>query len=100
MCSMWYLQAMSRERFTTHVGDRGRFVVPAEVRRRLQLEDGDLLVIDVNEEDGHFIVRKAADVAHGLRGYLNAGGRSLSDELIEERRAEARREAGRIAARR
>jgi AbrB family looped-hinge helix DNA binding protein len=91
---------MSRERYTAHVGDRGRFVVPAEVRRRLDLDPGDLLVIDVT--DDAFVVRKAADVAHGFRGYLRdlAPGRDLAAELIAERRIEANREARRSAGRR
>jgi AbrB family looped-hinge helix DNA binding protein len=89
---------MAHKCFTAHVGDRGRFVLPADVRRRLHLERGDLLVIDVDDEQDVFVVRKAADVAHGFRGYLGARGRSLSDELLEERRAEAAREAGPVAA--
>ena len=89
---------MSHERFTAHVGERGRFVVPAEVRRRLHLGPGDLLVIDVTDDT--FVVRKAADVAHGFRGYLRglAPDRDLASELIAERREEAEREARRTAA--
>jgi AbrB family looped-hinge helix DNA binding protein len=91
---------MSRERFTAHVGERGRFVVPAPVRRRLQLDPGDLLVIE--EEEDRFVVRKATDVAHGFRGYLREvePGRDLAAELIAERREEAEHEArGTVAGR-
>jgi AbrB family looped-hinge helix DNA binding protein len=86
---------MSHERFTTHVGDRGRFVLPADVRRRLHLKSGDLLVIDVDEENESLVVRKATDVAHGFRGFLGKSepGRNLAEELLEERRAEAARDA-------
>ncbi len=78
----------------THIGDRGRVVVPADLRRRLKLEPGDLLVIDVDDDD-RLLVRKASDVAHGLRGYLRATApeRDLASELIDERRVEAEREA-------
>ena len=84
---------MSHERFTTHIGERGRFVVPADIRRHLRLAEGDLVVIDVRDDS--FVVRKAADVAHGFRGYLNdlAPGRSLASELVAERRVEAKRES-------
>jgi AbrB family looped-hinge helix DNA binding protein len=90
---------VAHERFTAHVGDRGRFVVPADVRRRLHLEPGDLLVIDVDDDKDVFVVRKASDVAHGFRGYLRAlaPGRDLATELIAERRAEAEREADDVA---
>jgi AbrB family looped-hinge helix DNA binding protein len=89
---------MAHERFTTHVGERGRFVVPADVRRRLHLEPGDLLVVDVDDEAATLVVRKASDVAHGLRGRLLknvASGRDLAAELLADRRAEVEREAGR-----
>jgi AbrB family looped-hinge helix DNA binding protein len=91
---------MAHERFTTHVGDRGRFVLPADVRRRLHLEPGDLLVIDV--DDDTLVVRKATDVAHGFRGFLRdtAPGRDLAGELLDERRVEAEREAEVTAAQR
>jgi AbrB family looped-hinge helix DNA binding protein len=84
---------MSRKRFTAHVGERGRFVVPVEVRRELDLDSGDLVVIDVREDA--FVVRKATDVAHGFRGYLRelAPEHDLASELIADRRAEAKRES-------
>jgi AbrB family looped-hinge helix DNA binding protein len=92
MCHTFH---MSQERFTTHVGDRGRFVLPADVRRRLHLKSGDLLVIDVDEENESLVVRKATDVAHGFRGFLGKSepGRNFAEELLEERRAEAARDA-------
>jgi AbrB family looped-hinge helix DNA binding protein len=85
---------MAHERFTVHVGDRGRFVLPADVRRRLELNTGDRLVIDVDDDEDTFVVRKATDVAHGFRGYLGASApdRDLAAELIAERREEAERE--------
>jgi bifunctional DNA-binding transcriptional regulator/antitoxin component of YhaV-PrlF toxin-antitoxin module len=68
-------------------------VLPADVRRRLHLEHGDLLVIDLDDEHDQLVVGKAVDVAHGFRGYLAAGGRDLAAELLEERRAEAEPES-------
>jgi AbrB family looped-hinge helix DNA binding protein len=75
-----------------HLGDRGRLVLPAEVRKRLELKAHDLLVIDL--DGGALVVRKATDVAHDLRGVLRrrAPDRDLAAELIADRRAEAARE--------
>jgi AbrB family looped-hinge helix DNA binding protein len=86
---------MAHNRFTAHVGDRGRLVVPAAVRKRLQLHPGDLLVIEELEDS--FVVRKAAEIAHGFRGYLRdlEPETDLAAELIADRRAEAEREAER-----
>jgi AbrB family looped-hinge helix DNA binding protein len=83
---------MTQNRFTAHVGDRGRLVVPAAVRKRLNLDPGDLLVIEELEDS--FVVRKAADVAHGFRGYLRdvEPDVDLAAELIADRREEAERE--------
>ena len=84
---------MSHVRYTVHVGERGRFVLPAALRRRLDFEQGDLLVLDVVEEDT-LRIRKAADVAEESRGLLRdlAPGVDLAAELIEDRRAEAERD--------
>jgi AbrB family looped-hinge helix DNA binding protein len=89
---------MAHKRFTAHISDRGRFVVPAEARRELGLAAGDLVVIDV--EDDSLVVRKAADVAHGFRGYLRSAEpeRDLASELIADRREEATRQPQRPTA--
>jgi AbrB family looped-hinge helix DNA binding protein len=91
---MCHNSRMAHARFTTHIGDRGRVVVPAELRKRLSLDPGDLLVIE--ELDDHFVVRKASDVAHGFRGYLRdlEPETDLAAELLAERREEAARESG------
>jgi AbrB family looped-hinge helix DNA binding protein len=83
---------MAHSRFTAHVGERGRLVVPAAVRKRLQLDPGDLLVIE--ELDDSFVVRKATDIAHGFRGYLRDvdPGADLVSDLLADRREEAERE--------
>lgn len=92
---MWYFSYVTHKRFTAQVGDRGRFVLPADVRRRLGLKTGDLLVIDVADDEAGLVIRKASDVAHGLRGFVRGSkpDRDLAAELIEERRAEAERAA-------
>jgi bifunctional DNA-binding transcriptional regulator/antitoxin component of YhaV-PrlF toxin-antitoxin module len=62
------------------------------VRKRLNLDPGDLLVIEEHEDS--FVVRKAADVARGFRGYLKGveSERDLAAELISDRREEMKHE--------
>ena len=75
------------------LGDRGRMVLPAPVRARLGLRTGDRFLARV-EEDGSVRLVSYRQVAEAGRGLYagHAAGRSLSDELIAERRAEAARE--------
>ncbi|MBI2321357.1 MAG: AbrB/MazE/SpoVT family DNA-binding domain-containing protein [Chloroflexi bacterium] len=81
------------ERYTALLGERGRLVLPAPLRRRLDLRPGDRLILVIEPEGGLRIV-SAREQARRLRGLYRhlAPGRSLADELIAERRAEARRE--------
>lgn len=77
-------------RYTVQLGARGRIVLPAEVRRRLDLKEGDRLVL---VEDGPRTLRLigARDLVEQLRGSLRpwTEGRSLVDELSAERRRAA-----------
>lgn len=76
------------------LGDRGRLVIPADVRRRLGLRAGSRLALTI-DDDGSLRLRSYRTVAEATRGML-AGlvseGASPVDELIAERRAEAQRE--------
>jgi bifunctional DNA-binding transcriptional regulator/antitoxin component of YhaV-PrlF toxin-antitoxin module len=91
---MWHTFDMAHKRFTVHLGERGRLVIPVEVRRSMGVTRGDLLAIDLDENGGMFEVRTAADVARSARGVLRhlAPGHDLTTELIEDRREEAERE--------
>jgi AbrB family looped-hinge helix DNA binding protein len=84
---------MSHDRFTIELGDRGRLVLPAEVRHRLGLEEGERLLLTV-EGDGDLRLVSLREQVRRLRGFLKdvAPGRDLAAELIVERREEARRE--------
>ncbi len=84
---------MPTERYITRVGARGRVVLPRAIRERLALEDGDRLVWTVGA-DGDVRLVTGRQVAARFRGFLKDEfpGRSLVDELIAERREEARRE--------
>jgi AbrB family looped-hinge helix DNA binding protein len=78
--------------YPVQLGDRGRLVLPAQIRKRLNLRAGDELVVTV-QPDGSLRLASPAQIVRETRGlYRTAGHRSLADELIAERRAEAKRE--------
>ena len=91
---LWYNADMAHsDSFSATVGERGRLVLPAELRRRHGHPAGDRLVISVDEQ-GELRAVTARELARrgvGLFSHL-APERSLVDELIAERREEARRE--------
>jgi AbrB family looped-hinge helix DNA binding protein len=79
--------------YTVTLDKRGRLTLPAALRKRLDLKPGDRLVLIIDNEGG-FRVVSAREVARRSLGIYRdlAPGRSLVDELIAERREEARRE--------
>jgi AbrB family looped-hinge helix DNA binding protein len=83
---------------TLTLGDRGRVVIPAETRKRLGLKTGDALVLSEHGEEIRLMPLAARIKAmHGAWAHLSVG-RSVVDELIAERRAEAAREDAEYAA--
>lgn len=72
------------------MGDRGRFVVPAELRERLGLRAGTPLVLV--ERDGGFLTMTRDQVKRVLRESL-AGSDLVGDLVAERRRAAAREDA-------
>jgi AbrB family looped-hinge helix DNA binding protein len=72
----------------------GRVVVPASIRKTLGLEPGVSLTFRLDGEDIIMTTRAAAmrKVQKMFRDARGLEGRSLVDELIAERRAEAARE--------
>jgi AbrB family looped-hinge helix DNA binding protein len=76
--------------YAVTMADRGRLVLPAEVRERLKIKEGDRLTLRV-DPDGTLRLQTAEVFAHSLVGMFKhlAPGRILSDELIAERRREA-----------
>ncbi len=80
-------------RLVTRVSEGGRVVIPAVYSKALGLNPGDEVVLFL-EEGGIRILtpREAARRAQAVvRSYIPAG-RRLADELIAERRQDARRE--------
>ena len=70
------------------IGDRGRFVVPAEVRERHGWEPGTALV--ARDTDSGLLVMSADEGLRWLRARLE--GRDLVAELLEDRRADVERD--------
>lgn len=81
------------ERFTIVVDEGGRLVLPAQLRRRLDLHPGDRLIATLDEDGGIRLV-SVRELVERMRGFYQdlAPDRSLVDELIAERREEAQRE--------
>jgi AbrB family looped-hinge helix DNA binding protein len=82
-------------RTTLRVAEGGRIVIPAEVRQRLGLEVGTDLILTV--EDDHATLMKASAARRRARQRVRkyiAPGAALSEELMAERKREARREQG------
>ena len=76
------------------LGAQGRLVVPAPIRKALGFQPGETLVARV--EDEHLVIEKPEAVERRLHEYFRKfEGRSLAEELIAERREEARREGTR-----
>ena len=78
------------------LGDRGRLVLPAALRRRLSLRTNDRLLATL-EPDGSLRLTTAREAARRGRGLLreldpSARDGLLSEELLAERRREAARE--------
>lgn len=83
------------DHYSIAVGERGRLVLPARLRQRLNLKPGDRLIATVDDEGAVRLVA-ARDLARQLKGLYaeSSPERSLVDELIAERRDEARRTDG------
>jgi bifunctional DNA-binding transcriptional regulator/antitoxin component of YhaV-PrlF toxin-antitoxin module len=79
--------------FHVRVVDGGKIVIPAALRRKYGFEVGKTLVVD--DGDGVVTIRSLDDAvaaAQAIMARVAAPDRRLSDEIISERRAEARRE--------
>ncbi|GEM87995.1 AbrB/MazE/SpoVT family DNA-binding domain-containing protein [Meiothermus granaticius] len=78
------------------LGVKGRLVLPAGVRRALRLQEGDRLLLRLRD-DGVIELVKAQEVVLGNKGLLQRlypvlRGKTLAQELIQERRREAQQE--------
>lgn len=81
------------EQFTVQLGERGRMVLPALIRHRLGLREGDELILTVA---GDFIIQLASRryLARRFKGIYQrpSSKKSVVNEFIAERRREAKHE--------
>jgi AbrB family looped-hinge helix DNA binding protein len=84
---------MTRVSEMTRMSENGRIVIPAAIREAMGLRAGDTLEVSL-EEDGLRLrtQRQMIARAQAMVQKIFGPGRSLSDELIAERRLEAKRE--------
>lgn len=73
------------------VGPKGRVVIPAAIRRQLQLAEGSELVALL--EGGGVLLLPREAVKRRLRNMFAGVGTSMADELIRDRRAAAAKES-------
>ena len=84
-----------RHRMSLKVDAGGRILIPAPVREAMGVGEGDTVLAWLEEGELHVVSPQVAlRQAQELARKLLAGAGSLADELIADRREEARREAG------
>ena len=78
---------------TARVGSGGRVVIPAKLRKAIGLRTGDAVIIRLTK-DGLVITtpERAVRAAQALVKEYVLGDQRLADELIAERRDEAKQE--------
>lgn len=75
------------------IADGGRIVIPAEYRKRLGVQVGDDVILQIDDSEVHvFTIDEAIRRAQEIVRQHVPEGRLASEELIAERRAEAARE--------
>lgn len=79
---------MNPIRGKSRLDERGRLVLPAELRSRLGLHAGDEVMI-TEESDGVLRVESRRAAAHALIGSAGRSKRSVANELRAERRRQA-----------
>jgi AbrB family transcriptional regulator (stage V sporulation protein T) len=81
----------SPQAHTSNIGAKGRTVVPRAIREALHVGEGDTLLYMETPEGIQLTTRRA--LVERLAGSLaRDDGRDLTQELLDERRAEAARE--------
>jgi len=89
-CVSWYFRSMHESAsHAVTLGDRGRFVIPSDVRERHGWQSGaPLVAIDT---DAGLVIMSTDEALTWLRSRME--GRDLVAELLADRRAEAKRES-------
>ncbi len=77
----------------TQVGEKGRIVIPAEIREAMGIGVGDSIELRLKDDELHISTREARlKRAQERARRLIPPGVSLADELLAERREEAKRD--------
>lgn len=96
MCHNWSMRTKesSGAQAEVKVGLQGRVVIPSRMREELKIRAGDALVAHI--EEGRVVLEKRENVLRRVRKRFASVPEDarLADELISERREEARREGG------
>ena len=84
---------MEMEEARLVVNENGRVVIPAQFRKALGISAGDEVVLRLEEDELRITTpkRRLERARRLVRKYVKPG-RSLADELIQERREAARKE--------
>jgi AbrB family looped-hinge helix DNA binding protein len=84
---------LETETYALQLGARSHVVLPAPVRKRLKLSPGDKLVLFVDRSGEMRLASLRRQIEKGMGMFAgNSPERIMSEELIAERREEARRE--------
>ncbi len=84
----------SPPRYTVKVDSAGRVVIPAEIRQKAHLQPGATLTITAGPS-GRVVLQPTRAILHEAQEYflsLGPADELWSDEVLAERRLEARRE--------
>lgn len=89
------VRILSMEHITVRVEKSGRIVIPAAIRKRLNLKAGSHLLLRIDQTGLEISTREQAlaRIRERLGKYIPAN-RNLSEELLLERREEASAENG------
>ncbi|MGH9333953.1 MAG: AbrB/MazE/SpoVT family DNA-binding domain-containing protein [Vicinamibacteria bacterium] len=84
---------MATTKVTVKLGSGGRIVIPSDFRKTLGIADGDEVVLSLDQDGLNLMsVRQSVRRAQRLVKRYVKGKRSLSTELLQDRRKEASRE--------
>ena len=81
------------DRFTVTVDGAGRVLIPAKVRKQLNLQQGSQLIATLDKQ--RLVLNTRAEALRRAQEYFSQfrpKGTLWSDEIIRDRRKEARRE--------
>ncbi|WP_020558212.1 AbrB/MazE/SpoVT family DNA-binding domain-containing protein [Thiofilum flexile] len=78
------------QEYSIVIGQNGRIVIPLDVRRLLSLQEGQRLLLRL--ENQSVILEKPVDIVQKLQNRFRTIPVSLAAELMQERRQEAAKE--------